>query len=152
MECTHLICHRKDWKRINVMRPLKFTLDRRSLESIHLYFIRPLLAYGGVIFDNIINFIHNKLDIIQNEAARIVTGTTKLTFVEHLFTDTRWHLLGNRRTWMLTYKTIYNLPPATCTVCYQNIIMLVILNVTLHISVILLQGRIYFTTHIFHPR
>ena len=30
--------------------------------------------------------------------------------------------------------------------------MLVILKVTLQISVIFMQGRIYFTTHIFHPR
>ena len=80
----------KDWKRIIVMRSLTFTLDRKSLETIHLSFIRPLLEYGGVIFDNLISFEHNKLDIFQNEAARIVTGTTKLTSIEHLFTDTRW--------------------------------------------------------------
>ena len=48
------------------------------------------------------------------------------------------------------YKTLYNLAPATCTVC--NIIKLGILYVTLHISVIFMQGRLYFTTHIFHPR
>jgi len=80
----------KDWKRIIVMRSLTFTLDSKSLETIHLSFIRPLLEYGGVIFDNLISFEHNKLDIFQNEAARIVTGTTKLTSIEHLFTDTRW--------------------------------------------------------------
>ena len=55
----------KDWKRINVMRSLTFTLDRRSLGTIYLSFIRPLLEYGGVIYDNLINFEHNKLDITQ---------------------------------------------------------------------------------------
>ena len=55
----------KDWKRINVMRSLTFTLDRRSLGTIYLTFIRPLLEYGGVIYDNLINFEHNKLDITK---------------------------------------------------------------------------------------
>ena len=49
----------KAWKRINVMRSLKFTLDRRSLGTIYLSFIRPLLEYGGVIFDNLINLEQN---------------------------------------------------------------------------------------------
>jgi len=47
------------------MRSLTFTLDRRSLGTIYLSFIRPLLEYGGVIYDNLINFEHNKLDITK---------------------------------------------------------------------------------------
>ena len=38
--------------RINVMRKLKFKLDRKSLEIIYTAFIRPLLEYGDVIWDN----------------------------------------------------------------------------------------------------
>jgi len=40
----------KAWKRIHVMRSIKFTLDRRSVETIYLSFIRPLLEYGDLIF------------------------------------------------------------------------------------------------------
>jgi len=78
------------------MKSLKFTLGRRSLETIHLSFIRPLLEYGDLIFDNLTNFEQNELDKIQNEAARIVTGTTKLTSIENLNTDSGWQTLGNR--------------------------------------------------------
>ena len=134
------------------MRSLKFTLDRRSLETIYLSFIRPLLEYGDVIFDNLTNFEQNELDKIQNEAAKIVTGTTKLTSIENLYTDTGWQPLGNRRNIHKLIKYFIVRSPATCSVCYQKIIMLVILYVTLHISVIFMQGRIYFKTHIFHPR
>ena len=38
----------KAWSRINVIRKLKFQLDRKSLETIYIVFIRPLLEYGGV--------------------------------------------------------------------------------------------------------
>ena len=36
----------KAWGRINVMRKLKFFLDRKSLETIYLTFVRPVLEYA----------------------------------------------------------------------------------------------------------
>ena len=33
----------KAWLRLNIMRRLKFILDRRSLETVYTSFIRPLL-------------------------------------------------------------------------------------------------------------
>ena len=38
--------------RINIMRKLKFKLDRKSLKAIYTTFIRPLLEYGDNIRDN----------------------------------------------------------------------------------------------------
>ena len=97
------------------MRSLKFTLDRRSLETIYLSFIRPLLEYVDVIFDNLTNFEQNELDKIQNEAAKIVTGTTKLTSIENLYINTGWQTLGNRRNihkLILIYKILYSQVPS----------------------------------------
>ena len=34
------------------MRKLKFQLDRHSLEIIYISFIRPLLEYADVVWDN----------------------------------------------------------------------------------------------------
>ena len=68
----------KAWTRINVMRKLKFQLDRNLLETIYLTFIRPLLEYGDVLWDNCTQYEKNELDKIQNEVARIATGATKL--------------------------------------------------------------------------
>ena len=34
------------------MRKLKFKLDRKSLETVYIAFIRPLLEYGDIIWDN----------------------------------------------------------------------------------------------------
>ena len=68
----------KAWLRVNLMRKLKFLLDRRSLEIIYVSFIRPLLEYADVVWDNCKLYEVNALEKIQLEAARIVTGTTKL--------------------------------------------------------------------------
>ena len=52
--CSWHIDHVKEkaWVRINVMRRLKFRLNRKSLETIHFSLIRPLLEYADVIWDN----------------------------------------------------------------------------------------------------
>ena len=42
----------KAWTRINIMRKLKYNLDRKSLETIYIVFIRPILEYADVLWDN----------------------------------------------------------------------------------------------------
>ena len=56
----------------------------------------------------------NELDKIQNEAARIATGATKLVSLDALYKETQWDTLGKRREnhkLTLFYKTIYNFTP-----------------------------------------
>ena len=59
----------KSWKRINIMRKLKFELDRKSLKTIYFSFIRPLLEYADVVWNNCTKYESNDLEKIQNEAA-----------------------------------------------------------------------------------
>ena len=66
----------KAWRRINAMRKLKFRLDRKSLEVIYTSFIRPILEYGDVVWDNCSQYEKQEIEKVQIEAARIVTGTT----------------------------------------------------------------------------
>ena len=81
------------WQRIHVMRRLKFILDRKSLQTIYFAFIRPLLEYADVVWDDCSKYKSNELEKVQNEAARIVTGATKLVFINALLTETRWETL-----------------------------------------------------------
>ena len=52
----------KAWARINIMRKLKFKLDRKSLETIYTAFIRPLIEYGDIIWDNCSQYQKDALD------------------------------------------------------------------------------------------
>ena len=45
----------------------------------------------------IVHNMNQTLDKIQNEAARIVTGATKLASIDFLHTETGWETLGSRR-------------------------------------------------------
>ena len=52
----------KAWSRINVMRKFKFKLDRKSLQTMYFSFIRPLLEYADVIWDNCTQYEVNELE------------------------------------------------------------------------------------------
>ena len=104
----------KAWGRMNVMRRLKFCPDRKSLETIYLTFIRPILEYADVFWDNCTNYEKQELDKIQTEADRIVTGATKLVSLHALFEEVNWEPLEARRmksNLLLFYKMIKNLSP-----------------------------------------
>ena len=53
--------------RINVMWRLKFRLNRKSLETLYFSFIRPLLEYADVIWDNCTYYEKLELDKIQEQ-------------------------------------------------------------------------------------
>ena len=99
---------------MNVMRRLKIYLDRKSLETIYLTFIRPILEYADVVWDNCTNYEKQCLDKIQTETARIVTGATKFVFLHALFDEVNWEPLEARRMkhrFLLLYKMFNNLSP-----------------------------------------
>jgi hypothetical protein len=56
-----------------------------------------LLEYSDIIWDNIPEYLRDKLKSIQIEAAGIVTGETKLCSKQNLCNDTGWETLSERR-------------------------------------------------------
>ena len=79
------------------MRKFKYQLDRRSLEITYISFIRPILEYGDVVWSNCNQQEKQELEKIQIEAARIVTGTTKLVSIQALYDETGSETLKLRR-------------------------------------------------------
>ena len=87
----------KAWQRVHVMRKLESRLDRTTLEIIYIAFIRPILEYADIVWCNLTKYEENELEKIQLEATRIVTGTTKLIYLENLYKETGWETLNSRR-------------------------------------------------------
>ena len=87
----------KAWKRINVLRTLKFQLDRLSLQIMYFSYIRPILEYGDIIWDNCFNYEKDEIEKIQIEAGRIVTGATKSCSASKILEETGWESLETRR-------------------------------------------------------
>ena len=75
------------WKRFNIIRTLKFKISRLALEKLYTVYVRPLLEYSDSVWDNCSNDCKRQLESIHNEAARIVSGATKLCSIETMLAD-----------------------------------------------------------------
>ena len=71
----------------------KFLLDRKSLETINISFIRPILEYGDAVWDNCTQQEEPDIEKIKIEAARIIAGTTKVVSIHSLYEETDWKTL-----------------------------------------------------------
>ena len=57
----------KSWFRLNIMRKLKLQLDRKSLDIIYTSFIRPLLEYLNIVWDNCTQYESNDWEKIKTK-------------------------------------------------------------------------------------
>ena len=87
----------KAWKRLGYIRQYKFLLNRTSLQKLYQAFIRPLLVYGNILWDNCTIENQRSVENVQLEAARLVTGATKLYSIQRLYDETKWETLQRRR-------------------------------------------------------
>jgi hypothetical protein len=84
-------------KTLGIMKKMKFTLSRRALNQIYLSYIRPIIEYSCIVWDGCSESCVDRLEKIQNEAARVVTGLTKSVSLERLYTECGWNSLADRR-------------------------------------------------------
>jgi hypothetical protein len=82
---------------LSVFRRVKFKLKRSCLQTIYISFIKPLMKYSDIVWDNIPDYLKQSLESLQLEAARIVTGATKLTSRQLLYDETGLEMLQTRR-------------------------------------------------------
>jgi hypothetical protein len=60
---------------------------------MYFSYVRPILEYADVVWDNCPNYIKEKLEHINYEAACIITGATKLTNIRILLQECGWETL-----------------------------------------------------------
>ena len=105
------------------MRSLKFKLRRESLNQICISFLRPILEYASVVWDNCTVAEKDSLEKIQHEAAHIVTGTTRSITLNNLYNEIGWLSLADRRTYqklVYTFNIINGLAPDYLCSIYPN--------------------------------
>ena len=99
-------------KQLNILRKLKFKLNRQYLQNIYITFIRPILEYGSEVWDNCGAVNSDRLEKVQT--ARIVTGLTSYASLDSIYCETGWEKLTVRREVKklnLFYKIINNEAP-----------------------------------------
>ena len=53
---------------------LKYQVSRKTLINIYFSFIRPVLEYADIVWDNCLLYESNQLESVQVEGESIITG------------------------------------------------------------------------------
>jgi hypothetical protein len=78
-------------------RKLKFILNRNNLNKIYVTYNLPLLEYACELWDGGCSRDAYKLEQLQFEVARIITGLPKFASKESVYFETGWETLSCRR-------------------------------------------------------
>ena len=77
---NHIVkMYKKASKRLNMLKYVKYRVDRSTLTYLYKRLIRPLMEYGDVIWNNYHNRDSSLQDNVQYEAAMMVTGAIRGT-------------------------------------------------------------------------
>ena len=127
---THLgvvLCNNLSWrahifkiyekasKRLNILKGIKFKVDRSTLRKLYKSLVRPLMEYADVLWDGCTDSESDLLEHVQYEAAKIVTGAMKGTSKQRLMQEIGWEDLKTRRAihkLLLYFKIVNNLCPS----------------------------------------
>ena len=85
-------------KGISVIKKLRYSLPRKSLVTIYKAFLRPLIDYGDIIYDQPQNeSFCDKLESVQYKAALAITGAIQGASREKIYQELGLESLKNRR-------------------------------------------------------
>ena len=71
--------HQKASKKLNMLKPLKLKLQRKTLDILYKSLVRSCLEYADIVWDGCCEADRDLLESLQYEAARLVTGALKGT-------------------------------------------------------------------------
>ena len=101
-------------KKLNAMMQFKYKLDRRSLQTMYDSFVRPTMEYAQVVWGGTYDSDMAKLERIQVDALRVITGATARSNIVNLYRDTDYETFQQRtNNAMLTtmYKIVHGIAP-----------------------------------------
>ena len=77
------------------MSRLYYILDRKTLETMFISFVRPTLEYRDTIWCNL---TETQIEQVQKRAGRIVSGATRGTPSDDLLRKLSWETMEKRQT------------------------------------------------------
>jgi hypothetical protein len=101
-------------KCVGLMRRVSREVPRECLENLYSTMVRPILEYGGLLYDGSPQYETAYLDKVQREAALVCTGAYKHTKTINLMEEVGWDSLKTRRGMQKAcamYKIQNNLAP-----------------------------------------
>ena len=96
-------------KGISMIKKLRYSLPLKSLITIYKVFLRPLIDYGDIIYDQPHNeSFCEKIESVQYKAAIAITGAIQGTSREKLYQELGFESLRDRR-WYKRLSCMYKI-------------------------------------------
>ena len=87
--------------------PLKFKLDRFTLERLYNSYVLPTLDYAIQVWGGTYDSDINKLENIHVDGMRLVTGATASSNISKLYLETSWPSFREHRENTQTFNMLY---------------------------------------------
>jgi hypothetical protein len=101
---AHIInIHEKASKRLNLLKGLKFKLNRKTLSNLYKCLIRQLLKYADVLWDGCSDNESYLIEHVQYHSAMVVSGAIRGICRSRVLEDLAWEDMKTRR---LVHKLI----------------------------------------------
>ena len=84
-------------KQVSFLRKIKYRFSKTTLNKVYCTYIRPLLEYASEVWDGCTQADCTRLEQVQLNAARIVTGLPIFASQNSLYYETGWDTLADRR-------------------------------------------------------
>ena len=85
-------------KSISIMKKLSLALSRNGLLTVYKTFVRTILDYANIIYDKpLTEFFKGKLEMVQYNAALVITGAFKGTSRDRIYKELGLESLTERR-------------------------------------------------------
>ncbi len=84
-------------KKVDQLRSLMHKIDKLTLQTMYMTYIRPLLEYASIVWCNCSEKEKKLIEDVQLAAARVVTSATKGTSHNIIYNECKWELLEERR-------------------------------------------------------
>lgn len=101
-------------RNIAALRKVKKIFNRGNLVSLYRALIEPYFIYCSIVWDNINETLDKQLQILQNRAARIITGAPLLKSSSLILAELSWMNIKEMREKqkaILMYKIVHGLAP-----------------------------------------
>ena len=84
-------------KQVSFLRKIKYRFPKTTLNKVYCTYIRPLLEYASEVWDGCTQADCTRLEQVQLNAARIVTGLPIFASQNSLYYETGWDTPADRR-------------------------------------------------------
>ncbi len=84
-------------KKVDQLRSLMHKLDKLTLQTMYMTYIRPTLEYASIVWCNCSEKERKEIEDVQLSAARVVTSAVKGTSHEIIYNKCKWEPLEVRR-------------------------------------------------------